>query len=388
MPLPGTTRPRLPETAAADRIRRMAPPSAEASTPARPRFGPAARRLSALGLVAAALLLLGWQLRGTDPAAIARTMLAASPGWLALAALLTAARFGVAAWRLGSLTRRLRPVRRRAYIPITMTAQLIGLAIPGIRAGAAVVRAALAHRRFGGGIATHLAPNLLDQLLVGVSWMLVALALVPALAADPENSRLGVSGLALSVLLVLVLSVWALARWAPRIEGWLAARPGGRWTGAWRDGLGGVGRLAADRTALSIGLLGGLGFALATGLAQHAALEAVGEHVAWWIPMLAVAIGGTAGTVTGAPGGLGVTEAAQIAVLAAHGIPDERAAAAVLIARGLHYLLIVGGGSLAALWEWRRGELEGVLRQTRGEETRSGTFPDPRAATPDLPAGG
>ncbi|GAB4373980.1 MAG: hypothetical protein Kow0062_11500 [Acidobacteriota bacterium] len=323
------------------------------------------RRAAVVAIVLCALALLAWQLRSADPAAIRRLIVSASPAWLAAALALTLARFGVSAWRLGSLTRRLIPCRRRAFVPITMTAQLVGLAIPGVRAGAAVVRAALANRRFGGGVALHLAPNLLDQLLVAVSWMLVALALAPAGAAGRGSGSIRLPVLATVALVLLVTAVAALARWAPRIEAWLGTRPPRRWTGAGRDALGGAGQLAADRVALAIGLAGGLAFAVSTGLAQHAALLAVGAEVPWWIALLAVAVGGTAGTLTGAPGGVGVTEAAQIAVLAAHGVSDEQAAAAVLLARGLHYAVILVGGSVAAAWEWGRGELEGVLDEAR-----------------------
>jgi uncharacterized membrane protein YbhN (UPF0104 family) len=57
------------------------------------------------------------------------------------------------------------------------------------------------------------------------------------------------------------------------------------------------------------------------------------------------AVGSLAGAVTGTPGGAGTTEGAAIVPLMAEGIAAADALAAVVLARGLHYLsaLVVGG---------------------------------------------
>ena len=60
-----------------------------------------------------------------------------------------------------------------------------------------------------------------------------------------------------------------------------------------------------------------------------------------------------------------MTEAAQTVFLTSQGVPQDQAAASVLVARGLHYAVILSGGGLGLLWEWSHGHLRGALSDLR-----------------------
>lgn len=331
------------------------------------------RRVVTFAVVAIAVGLLVWQVRRADPAVISALLRGSDVRFVALALAFTLARFGVAAWRLAALTKRVTSCRFAPFVPITMAAQLAALAIPGIRAGASVLRAALASRRFGGGTGVHMGPNVLDNLVVGASWILVATALAPAALMTRASEWRGPLAALVAALATGVLVVLALRRFGPRLERWLeeprdgtAGRLAVASHATWRS----TSKLLRDPRALVLGLGGGVGFVVVIGLAQHAALLAMGVPVHWWLAMLTVAVGGAAGTATGAPGGIGVTEAAQIAFLQSQGIGEGEATAAVLLARGLHYGVIAIGGGLSALFVARPG-----WRNDRSSKT-------PRAVSP------
>ena len=324
----------------------------------RPRK-PALRRAAVAAVLVAALLLLAWQVRKVGAGALLARFAGAHPGWLAAAAGITVLRFVASALRLGWLTGRLRPVRKRHYFPIVMAAQFLALAIPGVRAGASLVRAHLADRHFGGGVATHVGPNIVDQAILALSWILVSAVALPfaALAHAGNLSGKAVAGLILGLGLI-VLAYLLVRRHGERLEAWLARpREGrrGRLAEAGQAAVRGTGVLLDDPVGLLGNLAGGLAFVLLTGLAQWAALRAVGAPVPWWIALLAVAVGGATGMATGAPGGIGVTEVTQAAFLHSQGVPREVAIAGVFLARGLHYLVILAAGGLSLAWEAARG---------------------------------
>lgn len=357
-------------------MRRMIAPAEEPAHPhgSRERIPRWLTRTVSIAAVFVAIALVVWQVRRAEPARIGELLTTSDGTWVAIALAFTLARFAVSAWRLGALTRRLVTCRLAPFFPITLAAQLAGLAIPGMRAGASVLRAALASRCFGGGTALHLGPNLLDQLIVGASWVLVAAALAPAAVLSGESHA---GGIVTALVLAIVASVGLLSvlrRHGPRIEAWLAEpRDGaaGRLAGAGHATFRGAHTLARDTRALVLALALGIAFVLATGLAQHAALVALGLDVTWWLALLTVALGGVVGTATGAPGGVGVTEAAQIAFLQSQGVGQGEATAAVLLARGLHYLVIVAFGSVSALWLARLGR-GAVDESTSSSNTAAG----------------
>ncbi|RMG42811.1 MAG: UPF0104 family protein [Acidobacteria bacterium] len=298
-------------------------------------------------------------MRGAGAGELVRRLVRASPGWVAAAGLLTAIRLGIFSARLWWISRRLHPeCRFRPYPGIVAGSQLLVLGLPGMRPAASLLRAQLARRRFGGRLATHLAANLADQGSQAVAWAACAVALGPALvlrgprAAGPAL----LSGLAASLAALAVGWGWLrhrredLARWSHS-----PAPGGGRLRRAAGLTLRGAAGLAADRSALGVGLAGGAGFVLAGGLAQAAALRAVGLSAPWWVAVAAVVLGTSAGAASNAPGGAGVAEATQAAVFAALGLPAGPALAGVFLARGLHYASVAILGSAALLHEARRG---------------------------------
>jgi uncharacterized membrane protein YbhN (UPF0104 family) len=327
-------------------------------------------------LLALGLGVLTWQITRAGPEQVLQLLRTVAWPWIAAIVLLTAARYGVSAWRLAALSRRLWPVPWWPYVTMVLASQLVvTIAAPGLRVGATYLRAHLAGRRFGGGTARHLGPNVLDQLLLGVSWLLVALALVPVEALSQGRSPLSGAGLGLLAAAAGVTVAFALfLRSRERLAAWLAKpRPG--WRGRVALGgaktLEGAGTLASDPAALVIGLGGGIAFVLLAGVVQLAALHAVGYPISPWLAILAATVGITAGSASGSPGGLGVTEATQVAFLQSQGVPGEAAAASVLLLRGVYYGFVIVSGTVAMAWEAWHGRLEGLL---------GGLRPDPAEA--------
>ncbi len=330
------------------------PPEPGSTDPApRRRWRRRLRVPAAVALTLGALALLGWQISRADPMAVAARVAAASPLYVGLAVALTAGRFAAFALRLAAITRRLVPCRAWPFIPIVMASQVVSLLLPGLRVGAAWLRAHLAARRFGGGTALHLGPNVLDQLASGASWLLAALAVAPLLGSADDADPWPRLALAVAALLALTaLLAWAAARHGGALVGWLETpRPGrrGRLLRASSQTLRGAGRLAKDPAAVAAGLAGSFAFIACTGLALHASLLSVGQAVPLGAVLLAVVIGGAAGTAAHTPGGLGVTEVAQVAFLVSQGVPGEAATSGVLVARAIHYAMVViaGGAALA-----------------------------------------
>jgi uncharacterized protein (TIRG00374 family) len=87
----------------------------------------------------------------------------------------------------------------------------------------------------------------------------------------------------------------------------------------------------------------GSGFFLVSALAQWLIFAALGRPESPLVVIAVVALGASAGMLTGTPGGVGTTEAAMVALYGALGVSPGEAAAATLMFRGLHY------GSVMAL---------------------------------------
>lgn len=95
----------------------------------------------------------------------------------------------------------------------------------------------------------------------------------------------------------------------------------------------------------------GVGFFLVSALAQWLIFAALGRNESPLVVMAVVALGASAGMLTGTPGGVGTTEAAMVALFGALGVGPGEAAAATLLFRGLHYasVLALGVPSLIVL---------------------------------------
>lgn len=308
------------------------------------------------------LLGVGWamiQLRAIGLVAIAEELQRADPRWVALALVALVSRTALAAWRLAAITRRTVPCRTLPFLPITLCGYAVAMITPGVRVAALLLRSLLASRLFGGGIATHIAPNLLEQLLLAASWAIVFAAHLPGhLAATGDGSAGSAVSFALGVPLLTALTLFALHRAGDRLGRWLARpRSGlrGRLGGSAADTIEVSRRLARDPRALTSGLAGGVGFVLLSGLLQWSALTACGARPTWTSALFSVVFSGAAGIVIATPAGVGVAEAVEIAYLRSQGLPADAAAAGVLLARGIFYLFSLGGGGAALYWAWRRG---------------------------------
>jgi uncharacterized protein (TIRG00374 family) len=116
-----------------------------------------------------------------------------------------------------------------------------------------------------------------------------------------------------------------------------------------------VRRLFRNRALLARSSAWSAGVFIASTLAQWCLFLALGTDIGPIKVAAIVGLGGFAGALMGTPGGIGSTEAAMIAGFVAVGVPRIDAVTAVLLFRGLHYVLVFGCGipSLAAL-EWQR----------------------------------
>jgi uncharacterized protein (TIRG00374 family) len=142
-----------------------------------------------------------------------------------------------------------------------------------------------------------------------------------------------------------------------RLGGWLDRRlTGGDVEGARREGrlqaihahgreaLRVVQRLLQQHWLRRTALLLGVVFVALNSLALWAFFRALGRPVDPLTAWLAVTVGVVAGGFTGTPGGVGTTEAGMVLALAALHVGELDAAAATLLYRGLHYLVVLALG--------------------------------------------
>ncbi|HXU31717.1 MAG TPA: lysylphosphatidylglycerol synthase transmembrane domain-containing protein [Thermoanaerobaculia bacterium] len=97
------------------------------------------------------------------------------------------------------------------------------------------------------------------------------------------------------------------------------------------------------RLRLPVAALGS-GYFLISVLAQWLIFAALGRPENPLVVMAVVALGASAGMLTGTPGGVGTTEAAMVALYGALDVGPGEAAAATLLFRGLHYVSVLALG--------------------------------------------
>ncbi|MEM7048650.1 MAG: lysylphosphatidylglycerol synthase transmembrane domain-containing protein [Acidobacteriota bacterium] len=163
-------------------------------------------------------------------------------------------------------------------------------------------------------------------------------------------------GLALLALLMALGLGLAAPRLGDRLADWTSRRQDRwrRWIDKGRETVTTVRALADQRRLVVAALLLGLLYAATNAAAQWLFFVAVGPAPSYFTAFAAVALGTAAGALLGTPGGVGTTEAAIIGTYVALGVDANDAAAAALLYRGLHYLVVfcLGGASLA--WLERR----------------------------------
>jgi uncharacterized protein (TIRG00374 family) len=211
------------------------------------------------------------------------------------------------------------------------------------------------------------------------------LALSAAFAAVAAALWAGRTGVAAAIAAVLLAGVVLASYWlrgfdearVERLSGWLDRRlAGGDVEGARREGrlqaihahgreaLRVVQRLLQQgwlrRTALLLGVV----FVALNSLALWAFFRALGRPVDPLTAWLAVTVGVVAGGFTGTPGGVGTTEAGMVLALAALDVGELDAAAATLLYRGLHYLVVLALGVPALVLLEARLRRRGVVEET------------------------
>jgi len=264
--------------------------------------------------------------------------------------------------RLAIATDRAVDVRPRLGVPffVLFASAALNLITPSAR----VVGGALRARYLAGAVERPFAPLygviLYDQLahyVVMTTWTGLALVSVAWILGRPW---LGAGALvAYAVLAVVVFNLISRAG-----QGSLAGFFGRRAERASERGgrgerLYGHGREAARTLETLVGerrlrfpaAALGVGFFLVSALAQWLIFAALGRPESPLVVMAVVALGASAGMLTGTPGGVGTTEAAMVALFGVLGVGPGEAAAATLLFRGLHYasVLALGVPSLIVL---------------------------------------
>jgi uncharacterized protein (TIRG00374 family) len=299
-----------------------------------------------------------------------------SPSWglLALAVLLLVGRFLVwdVRWYLA-----MRHVERRPSLALgffsLLASAAVNLVTPSVRLAGGLLRARYTAHGGAAGFGRAYGVVFFDQLahnavMTALSWVaLVVMAFA-----------LGYATLAWSALAVLVATAAALVVWSRRSgdggEGRLAralarraeaarGRRMGRLFAHSHDAVEVFTRLFADRSLRWQVTALGAAFFVLNALAQWVTFRGFGAEVTMPVVVGAVSLGLAAGMLTGAPGGIGATEAAMVASFAWLGVDRVDAAAGTLLYRGLHYAVVLAFGLPALVGL----ELRVSLRRGRAE---------------------
>ncbi len=188
--------------------------------------------------------------------------------------------------------------------------------------------------------------------------------IVTAYALDHEG--LGALALVALVVCAILLVIWGrrqgpseqsplvqyMARRAERAEGRLQ-----KMLAHGHEAVGVFVKLLSVRSLRLPAAVLGVIYFLVNAAAQWAMFVAIGAPVNPFVVLAVVAVGTAAGTLSGAPGGLGATELAMMASFEVMGVDKVTATAGTLLYRGLHYasVLVIGLPALGLL-EWRSGQ--------------------------------
>ncbi len=277
---------------------------------------------------------------------------------------------------------------------VLLASAALNLITPSARVVGGLVRARYIARSLGKPLAPLYGVILYDQLahyVVMTSWTGFALVLVAWLLGRPGLGAAAVVAYALLAGLAVAAVTWAgrgslgsfFARRAERTAG-----RGGSMYGHGHEAARTLETLVAERRLRLPALLLGIGFFLISALAQWLVFAALGRAESFVVVLAVVALGASAGMLTGTPGGAGTTEAAMVALFGALGVAPGEAAAATLLSRGLHYgsILALGVPALVALelkYGVRRGgavptDDKTLSTEEQGTETAE-SAPDPEA---------
>jgi uncharacterized protein (TIRG00374 family) len=327
------------------------------------------RQLVSLLILVLCLLALAWAIHGLGPGRVWEAVTHADPFWLGLSAAAVAGRFLIwgAKWKL--MLGRREEVPYGPCLRAILAGAFVNLTTPTAKLAGGVVRAAMIARRrswprldaYGWALADQ-TTNVLGQ------WLLYGVVGVTAFSSLPSGRlRVGllVSGLAV-VAGVLVLGtlrgrLWSLSQ-RPEIGRLIARMVPGRFRprDAEETVTGWLGRILRPllrhggmlTTFLPDVLLAAVGFSTMC-LSNALVLRALGAEIPLILVAVAVMGGYLAGTVVGAWGGIGVTEAALTGLFVQFGVPLEIAATAALLHRAVFYTLVLAGGGPVLMAETR-----------------------------------
>ena len=338
-------------------LQTLAPPTLT-STPGRPsaravRVAPttpplparAGRSRRAQGLVLAGLglvsgVLLAWQLGTVD---LAGALAAASPAWLAVAAVASVVPFAGAALALAAFTPGRLPLGRATGVQVASSFTSVVLP-PTV--GQLAVNAQFLRRLGHSGPAATAAVALTQLSGLAVTLVLLAAALVAT------STTVAVPATALVVAAAVLGAVLLLAL----VPGVRRAVTAGC-TGALREVRPRLSELATQPARIAAGVVGSLLVTAGYVATLDASLRAVGAA----LPLAQVAVVVLAGTALGSaaptPGGTIAVEAALAGGLVAAGVPAAAALPAVLLYRAATLWLRVAPGWAAMTLLRRRGVL-------------------------------
>jgi uncharacterized membrane protein YbhN (UPF0104 family) len=339
------------------------------------------RNLIRLAIVAVCVAAVAWTVHSLGPEQIWQAVKQADPRWLGLAFLAIVARFLIwgAKWQA--------MLRRREHVPLGQCVSLVlagafaNLTTPTAKLAGGVVRAALLSRRRGWPVLEAYGWALADQTtnILG-QWLLfgiLGIAAFPSLPPGPLRTMLPIVG-AIVVIGVLGFGLMRRRLWPiveRRVLGRAIARliparfRGDRPPEIYDEWLGRVLRPTLQHggmasTFLPDVLLGAVGFS-ALCVSNAMILRALGADAPVVLVSVAVMLGYFAGTLVGAWGGIGVTEAALTGLFVQIGVPLEMAATGALLHRALFYLVGLAGGGPVLAKEVRARKDSGVA-EARG----------------------
>lgn len=321
---------------------------------ARQRLGPILRRLVRLGVAVAVLALLWRAVRLVGWRELWHLLRAADPTWTVVGVGLLVGRYLVCTLRWRLALRYLGPLPSAWHSFLSVVGGICANNLTPTLPVGGLVRARLDAGRGDRTFGTVYGAVLFDQIAHHVVITLNGCVAILGAALWYGRPALAAAGAAALLLAAALVSSWFRRLDGERVEritGWLdrrrAARGEGRLQALHEHGsaaLRVVQRLLEESWLRRSALLLGLVFVALNTLAQWAFFHALGRPVDLLTVWVAVTIGVMTGYFTGTPGGVGTTEAGMVIALSAMGVPELDAAAATLLYRGLHYVVMLALG--------------------------------------------
>ena len=348
-------------------------------------------------VIVVCLAAMAWTIHTLGPAKVWTSLQRADPVWLGLAIVAVIARFLIWGVKWQAMLRRRERVPFGQCVSFVMAGAFANLTTPTAKMAGGIVRAVLLSRRRGwpaleayGWALADQATNIFGQWLL---FGLLAMAAYSGLPPGPLRTGLPVVGLivASSVIAFGLMRerLWMLVE--RQTIGQLIARviPArfrkDRSPEVYNAWLAQILRPTLKHGGMAPAFLpdvvmGAVGFSMLCA-SNVMVLRALGSDAPLILVSLAVMLGYFAGTLLGAWGGIGVTEAALTGLFVQIGIPLEMAATGALLHRAVFYLVgLVGGGPALARGMRSRGATSLVESRDPVEAPSLGLLDVPRPA--------